>query len=143
MGYNAEDVRFAAEIYRLTEGKEHSVSISRAAESCSMSAYGARHAAQRLALEGLALLERYGEISLSESGMRAARRRLENLSSARRLLAWVGICDDCVSERLSDVLPDSFFKAFEQKLASLGEAGAFTDAPEGQNSPKLLQLRPK
>lgn len=143
MGYTTYDVRFAAEIYLMSGGGKGSVRLSEAAKRCSMTLYGARRTAERLALEHLAVLERYGEISLSEEGRRVASVRLSNISSAKRLLRFVGMDDDEVAQSAADSLPDAFFRAFEEKLAHDGALELHSDTSDVQNSPKLLQLRPK
>lgn len=137
MSFGDIELRLAKALYNLRG--EESVSLVRAAELIGVTPCAARRAAERLEQRELVVLHRYGRLSLSARGWEYIKQALDAQRSAERLLALVGREDAELARSLASVLPAEVLTELEQGLTRQASPTASTK----QNSPTLLQLRPK
>lgn len=119
---------------------EENITLSRLSEITKITPYALRHAAARLEACGFVISHRYGRLSLSLEGEAHVRDRLSRYTASLHIIRSVGFEDEELAHRMAEVLPDELIRALESKIC-LSEATLI--AAEEQNSPKLLQLRPK
>ncbi len=137
MSFGDIELRLAKTLYNLRG--EESVSLVRAAELIGVTPCVARRAAERLEQRELVVLHRYGRLSLSARGGEYIKQALDAQRSAERLLALVGREDAELARSLASVLPTEVLTELEQGLTRQAPPTALPK----QNSPTLLQLRPK